>query len=306
MLDPRFETAATEEPNAIRCIHRSCDDLAADHDWHFHPQFELTWFLSSSGTRYVGDSVEAYWPGDLVLSGPNLPHCWRNGSGCPGGERPEWLSVQFAPSGWGEALMHLPESQLLRALLAEARAGLVFEPAAAERIGPELRVLCAEQGLPAILRLIGVLHELAGLPRRPLASGEYRIADAIDPQRTAQLDRIMDYIAQRFRGAISQAELAAELDLSAAAFSKFVRTATGTTFTGLVKRARINEACRLLAHSAERITDIALDCGYAHTSHFDHHFQELKGVTPSEYRRRMAGLAEARRKIGAIAGETGA
>src|SRR5690606_14632523 len=44
--------------------------------WHYHPELEITYVLSSSGVRYVGNSVENFHPNDLVLLGPNLPHTW--------------------------------------------------------------------------------------------------------------------------------------------------------------------------------------------------------------------------------------
>ena len=36
--------------------------------WHFHPQHELTYIEESTGTRFIGDHVSAYEPGELVLS----------------------------------------------------------------------------------------------------------------------------------------------------------------------------------------------------------------------------------------------
>ena len=49
-----------------------------DSSWHYHAQYELLLITKSTGIRFVGDSVSQFYPGDLVLVGPYLPHLWRN------------------------------------------------------------------------------------------------------------------------------------------------------------------------------------------------------------------------------------
>ena len=44
--------------------------------WHFHPEFDLTYIVNGRGKRLVGDSIEYFKEGDLVLLGPSLPHVW--------------------------------------------------------------------------------------------------------------------------------------------------------------------------------------------------------------------------------------
>ena len=44
--------------------------------WHFHPEYELHHVVATTGHYFVGDFIGEFGPGNLVLTGPNLPHNW--------------------------------------------------------------------------------------------------------------------------------------------------------------------------------------------------------------------------------------
>jgi len=44
--------------------------------WHFHPEYELHLIVATRGRYFVGDLIGEFEPGNLVLTGPNLPHNW--------------------------------------------------------------------------------------------------------------------------------------------------------------------------------------------------------------------------------------
>lgn len=286
MIDPRFETVLAEADATFRCVHLRCDDFAADHAWHYHPEYELLWVIRSQGTRFVGDSIERYFPGDLVLNGPNLPHCYRNEAVEGVEDPPEWMLLQF-DSAWLSQLLALPEARPVARLLRDAASGISFSPATAAQVGPLMRALAAQSGLGRIIRLLEILTVLAESETQVrLAASDYQLTNEINPTHLRRIEEVQRYVRDNLSGAISQSEIADRLGLRASAFSKFFKAATGQTFMGLVKLVRVNEACRLLTGTSRRITDIALDCGYQHTSHFDTQFFEVKGMSPSEYRRR--------------------
>ncbi|MCE1199316.1 MAG: cupin domain-containing protein, partial [Marinilabiliales bacterium] len=47
-------------------------------EYHFHPEYELKYVIESKGKRFIGDTIENFQEGDLILLGPNIPHYWKN------------------------------------------------------------------------------------------------------------------------------------------------------------------------------------------------------------------------------------
>ncbi|SEJ91380.1 transcriptional regulator, AraC family [Sphingobium sp. AP50] len=290
MQDPQYERVVADDGSSFRCVHRICDDLSTQHPWHFHPQFELSWVMRSRGTRYVGDCIQPYVPNEVVLYGPDLPHCSRNDTAGPDGIGAEHITVQFDLQCLGEGFLEIPEAADIKSLIEDARMAVIFAPAAHDLVGDHMRRLLALSGMARLLKLAEILEALTHLPRTKLITPEYRRNVVVDQRLIERLNQVQHYIDTRFRGVVSQAEIAQKIGMTAVAFSKFIRANTGRTFGSMVKLARITEACRLLVHTDATITNVGLDCGYQHSSHFDRHFMEMKGLSPTEYRRKMRTL----------------
>ncbi|MGH8019505.1 MAG: cupin domain-containing protein, partial [Opitutaceae bacterium] len=76
LMRARFEKIPSDPQRSFRATDLRLPRF--DAPWHFHPEIELTLILASRGRRFVGDRIERFAEGDLVLLGPNLPHFWHN------------------------------------------------------------------------------------------------------------------------------------------------------------------------------------------------------------------------------------
>ena len=106
-------------------------------------------------------------------------------------------------------------------------------------------------------------------------------SDAQLAQINAIVSRITDHLAEP----LSAADLAQELDMTESRFSRFFRRATGNNFTDFVNRVRINRACQLLMETDRYVTHICYEVGFNNVANFNRRFLEIKGMTPSEFRR---------------------
>ena len=120
---------------------------------------------------------------------------------------------------------------------------------------------------------------------------DYRLLSNVQMQggdNVTELDQI-DFIVNRITDNVAQtytaADIAADLGMSESRFSRFFRRTTGNTYTNFVNRVRINRACQLLMSSDAYITTICYEVGFNNVANFNRRFLEIKGVTPSEFRK---------------------
>ena len=46
--------------------------------WHFHPEIEILYVVKSTGTSYIGDSINNFCEGEISIIGENMPHWWKS------------------------------------------------------------------------------------------------------------------------------------------------------------------------------------------------------------------------------------
>lgn len=259
--------------------------------WHFHPEFEIHHVVETSVRYFVGDFIGSFEPGNLVLTGPNLPHNWV--SDVPSGMHIPLRSrvVQFTEPFIAEAMKLLPELASARNMLEMSRSGLLFTSKNAKIVGPMLKELVAALGIRRIELFLSIIGALSrATDARPLTSSSY----LPDPSgfMSAGINKALSYINKHLTEPFSEKDLAAITRLSSSAFSRNFRRHTGMSLGQYVNRLRINLACQLLI-SPERtqIADLCFSSGFNNLSNFNRQFMAQKGVTPSRFRSLMAERA---------------
>lgn len=262
---------------------RDFDLPAFDSPWHFHPEFELTLVTAGTGRRFVGDHIEAYEPGDLVLLGPELPHYWHSEVPEKGGSRSRSLVVQFLPGFLGAEFFNLPELDAVKRLFSGASRGLYFAGPTRERASKTLLGMAdrSPQG-----QLFGLLEALDVLSRSPdvrmLASEGF--APMLDTGTEERINRCQAYIFDHLGEPLRLEHVATHMNMSPSAFSRYFKRVMGKTFSHFVNELRIGQACRALLDTDRPIAEIAFESGFNNLSNFNRRFKELHGVSPRKFR----------------------
>ena len=123
-MKPTFEKVIVPTGASWTLFHRRLP--AFPFEWHYHPEYELTFTLNSLGQRYIGDHIAPYGDGDLALVGPNLPHTWQSARR-DRSDAPHVAIVMWFTKAWvDQVLRPLPEFRATCRMLDAATRGLGF------------------------------------------------------------------------------------------------------------------------------------------------------------------------------------
>jgi AraC family transcriptional regulator len=101
--------------------------------------------------------------------------------------------------------------------------------------------------------------------------------------------RAVAYIDANLSSKIEIGQVASYVALSKSHFSRAFKKSLGASLTAYVTIRRIERAKLMMTSSPDRLSDIALACGFADQSHLNRYFRRIVGVSPGLWRRHYAG-----------------
>jgi AraC-like DNA-binding protein len=283
-MRPNFEKVIVPAGASWTLFHRRLPCFPFE--WHYHPEYELTFTLNSLGQRYIGDHIAPYGDGDLALVGPNLPHTWQSARSIDPGA-PHVAIVMWFTQGWIEQVLRpLPEFRASCRMLDGATRGLGFSPAIAAEA--RIRILALLEG-DQTAQVIGLIDLLALLTRdgggTPLSSPALAAAVATGGDE-ARIAPVLGYLHERYNDpALSVATLARRVHMSLSTLHRLFHRHTHMSVTDYVTQLRIGRASALLIGGNRPVAHIAEDAGYRNLANFHRQFKATKGVTPRAFRR---------------------
>ena len=195
----------------------------------------------------------------------------------------------FLKEFMGAEFFKRPETRAIDALLARSKKGLVINGKTRTAVTSQMLKMrsVARGSFQHVHGLLGMLATIADNPRDCVELG----ASEIDPVENKAAH-------QRLRGVLrfinthsdadempSQSDVARQVRLSPAAFSRFFKRSVGKTYVSYLNELRIGRACRELIETDMNVTEIAFRAGFNNLSNFNRRFRRMKDLTPRAYRR---------------------
>lgn len=253
--------------------------------WHYHPELELVYIKNSTGTRFLGDSIQKFQAGDLVLIGENLPHMWQNDEIYfteKSGLSAEALVIHFNKDFAGKDFLSLPELSGIKQLFEIAKRGILFKGDIKPTIASMLENMFQANDFERLIHLIQLLKFLSMASELDVLSSP-GFVDSFKREENRRLDKIYEYIINNFREEITLEKAADLANMNTSSFCRYFKKTTSKTFSQYLNEVRVGFACRLLMEKKFNISETCYESGFKNISNFNRQFRNIAGMSPSEY-----------------------
>ncbi len=258
-------------------------------EYHFHPEYELKYVIESKGKRFVGDTIENFQEGDLILLGPNIPHYWKNDAVHDQTDlmKAKAVVVLFSEDFLGDKFFSVQEMIPIMELLRKSNAGLAFPNAISGPIPPMMEELTKSAGPLRIILMLEILAELAKAESRKLLTEEFSTGtpflDANSPS-FVRLQKVHHYVIKNFNSPLQIEDVAQIANMTPHAFCKYFKKSTKKTFMTFLNELRVCHAKKLLIENRIPISQICIESGFNNISNFNRQFKTGTSMTPSDFK----------------------
>ncbi len=257
--------------------------------WHFHPEIEILYIQKGFGTRYVGDCISSFYPGDLVIIGSNTPHVWSSGSDFLNPESKllsSAICIQFVEDFIRNPLSDIPELNIINEFLNKSKRGIQFIKKTHNVLVKHIKELPSMRGMERVIGLLTILDIMStSSDVKYLSSHDYAPA-IINSEDKYRMELIFQHVIRKFPNKIHLKEIAALVNLTPPSFCRFFKSRTTKVFSSFVNEIRIGNSCKMLIENKHTISQVCYLSGFNYLSNFNRQFRKIKGMTPSEFQQK--------------------
>lgn len=256
-------------------------DIAFYDKLHQHEDIQLSYIVDGEGTLIVGDKVNRYRKGDIIVIGSNLPHVFK--SHLNYGKKSHMLTLFFAKDSFGKDFFDLEELKELNAFFKRAAHG--FKVTSSKKGMTDLFLqLQSASKLSRFLILLELLKKASACNYISLSSFIYD--KKYKEPEGKRMQAVFDYTITHFEHDITLETIAEVANMTKNAFCKYFKKRTNKTYFKFLNELRIEHACKLITEEKDMlIADVAFKSGFKNTSNFNRQFRMIKRLSPNNLRK---------------------
>ena len=248
---------------------------------HQHQEIQISLIKKGEGSCIIGDHVGEFNEGDIFIIGENLPHVFHND---PSEGEVHMISLFFMKSGYGDDFFKLPEFKSLEPVFKASALGIRLK-----KPSETLQHLLERINQSAKLnRFISFLEILQAISKEKIITLSSDIHNkSYGEEEGKRMRDIFEFSLNHYDQNISLHQVAGIANMTPNAFCRYFKQRTNKTYINFLLDIRIGNACKLLAKKTDlSIAEISYKSGFNNLTNFNRKFKSIKGITPSEFRKK--------------------
>ncbi len=251
--------------------------------FHYHPNYEMNFVIEGCGTRHVGNSIEVFEEGDLVLLAPGIPHRWENSIN----KKYNYSSLVFQ---WQNEFLEnagqlIPEFKNIRKLFDLSSKGIKFDKYIGKEIKNQQTDFLTLPPFEKLILLLQLLNDMGQTDEFQVLFDQGSLLSEGSPN--SRINLIYHFIREKYSEKFTLADVASMVNMTECAFSRFFSQTTKKPFFSFLNEYRVKMACKLLEETDMRASEIGYACGYETLQFFYRQFLKYTEYSPLDYRKKM-------------------
>lgn len=248
---------------------------------HWHPEIELLYGISGELAVTVSEEKYVLKQGDILFINPEELHTYS----------PQTSLVEYHAAVFDSSLFQFKEQHFFEQDFTNPVVnGILKFPRLISKGHPEYDVVA-----PIVRRLFEehitskamVFAELTALFCTLMEKGLMeKVSDESIHKKSEDVKQCIQYMEENYTQKITLTELADLVHMTPNYFCNYFKKQTGLTPFTQLNNIRVRRASKLLRQTEDSIVEIAEACGYENVSFFIRKFKEIRGCTPSVYRKK--------------------
>lgn len=249
---------------------------------HQQKTWELSYIITGSGTRMIGNQIGEFSKGEIVLIPPDIPHCWNfNEFDTDEDGKIENITITFSTRFLNKLAETFVELDRPIKAITNTKDAVLFSQSISSLLQEIILSMRAEDELNRLSSFIKLLGLIAS-PDNMQSIGKLVVID----ENTSKIQNIQLYVMNNYQNEIKLDNVSKLVGLDRSSFCVFFKRMVGDTFVSYLTKYRIESSCHMMQKTKKSISEICFASGFNDIPYYNRVFKKLKGVTPTFWRER--------------------
>lgn len=251
---------------------------------HQQETWELAYIITGSGVRIIGDMVENFSEGEIILLPPDIPHCWSFDSNiCDKEGKIENICIFFKNEFLENCKSNFPQLREIIQKIQNNPNAVSFNGDALKKLQQLMKKMSFQNEIEKLSSYILILDLISSSEKLEVVG-----KPLLNHKNEKKMNEINMFILNNFHRSIDLEEISKFVGMPQSSFCVFFKKMMGKSFVTYLTEFRIEASCQMLIKTSKPVSEIAINSGFNDVPFYNRVFKKLKKTTPKQYRNKNA------------------